>query len=209
MSIMIPFTGRSDGDSNVRSGGVLLPLRLGLGTGAAGVREQRDQAVLRALAAAAALSHTADSLTLAREAQQSDDDLGARFTAIEQDDLRDVLDELARVQNDRSALPSVSEEQRVVASAAGADPVLVAAAQAQLVGNDQASLAARQWAAVVDAPLLERAARAAARRELVRPPTTTPSDIQRLEQKIDDVFQTITKQLTELTSRVSKLEGTP
>jgi hypothetical protein len=190
---------------------VIIPLRFGAAAAATGTTAQQDreQAVLRAVAAGVALSHTADSLTVALEAQEADDDPGARFANVlkAEADLRVVVDEVVRVQADRSNAPSTSEEQRVVAQAVGADPVLVAAAQAKLAGNDATGLASREWVAVVDASLLERAARAAARRELVsRPPTPSPTDLKQLEEKIDKGFQDVKDQLTALDTRVTKLE---
>ena len=213
MSVTIPFTPQATSASDAPRGGVIIPLRFGAGTfgtaaGAAGLQE-REQAVLRAVAAAVALSQTADSLTVAREAQADDDDLGARFAAViaVEGDLRVVLDEVVRIQGDRSTAPSASEEERVVAQAVGADPVLVAAAHAKVAGNDKTGFAARQWVAVVDAPLLERAARAAARRELVSRPSVSTTDIKQLEEKIDNGFKEIKDQITALDSRVAKLEG--
>jgi hypothetical protein len=213
MSVTIPFAPQAARASDAPRGGVIIPLRFGTGTfgtatGAAGLQE-REQAVLRAVAAAVALSHTADSLTLAREAQADDDDLGARFAAVVavEGDLRVVLDEVVRIQGDRSTAPSASEEERVVAQAVGADPVLVAAAHAKVAGNDKTGFAARQWVAVVDAPLLERAARAAARRELVSRPSAATTDIKQLEAKIDNGFKEIKDQITALDFRVAKLEG--
>jgi hypothetical protein len=213
MGVTIPFTPLAASAGGGQPGGVLIPLRFGtgtvFGTGAAGLQE-REQAVLRAVAAAVALSHTADSLTVAREAQEEDDDPGARFAAVVavEGDLRIVLDEVVRVQGDRSGAPSASEEQRVVAQAVGADPVLVAAAHSKVVGNNKTGPAAGQWVAVVDAPLLERAARAAARRELVSRPTASSStDIKQLEEKIDKGFKEVKDQITALDYRVGKLEG--
>jgi hypothetical protein len=214
MGVTIPFTPQAASAGDGQTGGVLIPLRFGTGTfatatGAAGLQE-REQAVLRAVAAAVALSHTAEALTVAREAQAGDDDLGARFAAVvaAEGDLRIVLDEVVRVQGDRSGAPSANEEQRVVAQAVGADPVLVAAAHAKVVGNNKTGPAAGQWVAVVDAPLLERAARSAARRELVSRPTVSSStDIKQLEEKIDQGFKEVKDQFTALEYRLVKLEG--
>jgi len=214
MGVTIPFTSPAASAGGGQTGGVLIPLRFGAGTfgtatGAAGLQE-REQAVLRAVSAAVALSHTGESLTIARAAQEVDDDPGARFAAVVavEGDLRIVLDEVVRVQGDRSGAPSASEEQRVVAQAVGADPVLVAAAHSKVVGNNKTGPAAGQWVAVVDAPLLERAARAAARRELVSRPTATSStDLKQLEEKIDKGFKEVKDQIAALDYRVQKLEG--
>jgi hypothetical protein len=209
MSVTIPLTGQPATASDGQRGGVMIPLRFGAGAAAGTTAVQgREQAVLRAAAAAVALSHTTESLTVAREAQADDDDLGARFAAVEkvEADLRVVLDEIVRVQADRSTAPSASEEQRVVAQAVAADPVLVAAAHAKVVGNDKTGLAVREWVAVVDAPLLERAARAAALRELLSRPSTPATELKQLEEKIDQGFKALNDQITALDSRVARLE---
>jgi hypothetical protein len=209
MSVTIPFPAQPVPAGEAPRTGVLIPLRLGGAAATATTSQQdREQAVLRAVAAAVALSHTAESLTVAIEAQEADDDPGARFAAVlgAEADLRVVLDEVVRVQSDPSKAPSVSEEQRVVAQAVGADAVLVAAAHAKVAGNDAAALAARQWVVVVDAALLERAARAAARRELVSRPPAPAVDLTQLEAKIDKGFKDVTDQFNSLDSRVTKLE---
>ena len=93
-----PATTAGDG----QPGGVMIPLRFGAAAAAltATGAQDREQAVLRAVAAAVALSHTAESLTAARAAQDPKDDLGARLTAVEkaEADLRVVLDEVVLVQ---------------------------------------------------------------------------------------------------------------
>jgi hypothetical protein len=211
MSVTIPFPAQPAPAGEPPRGGVIIPLRLGAAAATGATTQQdREQAVLRAVAAAVALSHTSDSLTAALAAQEADDDPGARFTTVlgAESDLRIVLDEVVRVQNDRTNAPGSSEEERVVAQAVGADPVLVAAAHAKTAGNDPVGLAAVQWVAVVDASLLERAARAAARRELVGRPPVPAIDLNRLVEAIDKGFKDVKDQIGALDSRVTKLEKT-
>jgi hypothetical protein len=88
------------------------------------------------------------------------------------------------------------ENQRAVASAIGADALLVAVAGAAISDGGQAAAdSARLWASI-DADLLERAARAAAReRQFSLVPDTT-TRLGRIEDQLKD-----------LNARVTMLEG--
>lgn len=198
--------------------GLLFPLRLGGST--TGTVQQREQEVLKAVAAAVAVSHTPESLTLARNAQKEGEDPGARFkAAIAKPELAVVINEVRRVQNNRTGAAVPNEEQRVVAAAVAADPVLVAAAHAKVVADAVASEAARDWVASIDPVLLERAARAGARREVLNPGEPSADDLKKLNDKLDaeikknnDKLYAITNQLPapgqlqNITERLEALE---
>src|SRR4029450_10629256 len=144
MSVIIPVRPLA-ASSAAGNASTFLPIGIGGTTGTSSV-EKRELEVLKAVAMAVAITDTADSLTTAAEAQAADEDPGARFTGIVVADLRVVVDEVRRVQADRKGGPGPDEEQRVVAAAVGADPVLVAAAAAK-VAVDTVSAAARDWVA--------------------------------------------------------------
>lgn len=189
-----------------------LPIGFG-GTGTGSV-EKRELEVLKAVAVAVAIVDTAESLTAAAKAQAATEDPGVRFAGIVAANLRVVVDEVRRVQGDRKGAPGPDEEQRVVALAVGADPVLVAAASAK-VGDDNVSAAARDWVASIDPVLLERAARAAARREFLNPGAATDSEVAVIKSRLDAIEQrlpaegqmnTIIATLESIESRLYTLE---
>jgi len=212
MSVIIPIRPLT-ATSVAGSGNALLPIGLGGGTGTSAV-EKRELEVLKAVAAAVAISDTADSLTTASEAQAADEDPGARFAGIVVADLRVVVDEVRRVQGDRKGAAGPDEEQRVVALAIGADPVLVAAASAK-VADDNVSAAGRDWVASIDPALLERAARAAARREFLNAGAAADSEVTLIKSRLDAIerrlpaegqLQTIIAKLENIEERLYKLE---
>lgn len=212
-SVIIPIRSQTATAPTGSNKGLLIPF--GLGGLTASRPQQREQEVLKAVAAAVAVSHTAESLTLAREAQREGEDPGARFAAIVATDLRVVLDEVVRVQGNRAG--TADEEQRVVAAAVSADPVLVAAAHAKVSGNQAVAKAAREWVASVDAPLLERAARAGARREFLNPGQLPESDLTKILARIEVIekrlpaegqIQSILDRLDALDKRLAHAEGT-
>jgi hypothetical protein len=213
MSVIIPIRPSA---ASTAAGNAPALLSIGLG-GVSGISsvEKRDQEVLKAVAAAVAISHTADSLTVAAEAQAADEDPGARFTAIVVADLRGVVDEVRRVQGDRKGAAGPDEEQRVVAAAVGADPVLVAAAFAKVSVSETVSSAARDWVASVDPALLERAARAGARREFLNAGAPSDSEDNVIKARLDAVearlpaagqIQAILDKLDTIDRRLTALE---
>jgi hypothetical protein len=211
MSVIIPI--RPLAATSAAAGStVFLPIGFG-GTGTGSV-EKRELEVLKAVAVAVAIVDTAESLTVAAAAQAADEDPGARFAGIVTADLRVVVDEVRRVQGDRKGAPGPDEEQRVVALAVGADPVLVAAAFAK-VGVDNVSTAGRNWVASIDPVLLERAARAAARREFLNPGAAADSEVAVIKSRLDAFEQrlpaegqmkTIIEQLERIEKRLYALE---
>jgi hypothetical protein len=217
MSVIIPIRPLAATSVATGSAAPLLPIGLGLGLGGTGTGsvEKRELEVLKAVAAAVAIADTADSLTVAAAAQFADEDPGARFAGIVTTDLRVVVDEVRRVQGDRKGAPGPDEEQRVVALAVGADPVLVAAAFAK-VGDDDVSAAARDWVASIDPLLLERAARAAARREFLNPGAATDSEVTVIKSRLDAIekrlpaagqMDIIIGKLDSIDKRLTALEG--
>jgi hypothetical protein len=204
MSVIIPLRRpAAASDAVPPRGGVNIPFQLGF---KAGSQHDKDQAVLRAVAAAVALSHPAESLTVARAAQAEGEDPGKRFAAINPQDRRAVLDEVMRVQQNRAAAPSITEDHRVAAQAVGADPLLVAAAHAKLQGNAANGLAAREWAAVLDPALLERAARTAARRVSLGTQKVAAVDLENLDKKIDKGLKELGDKVTAIDARLVEVE---
>ena len=188
-SVIFPIRNAAAAEAAAPRPGLLLPLPARLGGGGSSIT-QREQEVLKAVAAAVAISHTAESLTLAREAQRKSEDPGTRLKNIDSDDLAVVLDEVRRVQGNRTGAAGPDEEQRVVAAAVGADAVLVAAGYAKVKESDAVSKAARDWVAAIDPKLLETAARAGARREFLnapKPPADVAKQIAALDQRLTKI----------------------
>lgn len=186
MSVIIPIrplAASSVPAERAATAGPLLPFRFG--GAAANTVEQREVQALRAVAAAAAVYAPGQSLALARDVQTGAENPGTLFDAIDPDDVGRVLNEVRRIQADRTGAPGPNDTQRLVAAAVGADPVLVATALAKMADDVAAATAAREWAAANDAVLLERAARAATRRKFLDPgkPVDTVTE---LRKTVDD-----------------------
>jgi hypothetical protein len=190
-SVIFPVRNAVAAEPGAPRPGLLLPLPARLGGGGSSIT-QRELEVLKAVAAAVAISHTVESLTLAREAQRDDEDPGTRLKDIDADDLAVVLDEVRRIQGNRSGAAGPDEEQRVVAAAVGADAVLVAAAHAKVKESAAVSKAARDWVAAIDPRLLETAARAGARREFLNAPKP-PADLAKQIAALDERLTRIEK----------------
>ena len=169
-------------------GGLRIPLGLGLGQRPMTARQVQ---VLRAVAAAAALNDPGAALTRAKEAH---DDPAAALE-VDAERLVPVLRAVTDVQDDRSGAPAASELHQAVARSVGADAVLAATAEAEVKRSAEAAENALKWVASIDPELLERAARAAARIQQFELIPDTPSRLERIEPK-----------LQELEGRVEKLE---
>lgn len=202
-SLILPLRGQTAETGTRPAGGLLFPIRLGTGTGSV---QQRETEVVKAVAAAVAVSHTGPALQIATKVLTGEDNPGELFDEVVKvkGDLETVVSEVRRVQGNRSGAAGPDEEQRVVAAAIGADAVLVAAGHAKVKGDDNVARAALMWVAAVDAALLQKAARAAARREFLNP-GQAQDDVKRLGERLDalvksneDAFKAISERLEAL-----------
>src|SRR5215216_336720 len=135
-SLIFPIRNAAAADTAARPGGLLIPLRTGGGGGSV---QQRDQEVFKAVAAAVAVTHTGDALQVASDVRTGDQNPGTLFQQVVAADLEVVVAEVRRIQAKRSGSPD--DEQRVVAAAVGADPILVAAAVPKLKGDATGNVA--------------------------------------------------------------------
>jgi hypothetical protein len=159
MSLTIPLAAAGSSLESRSASGFLVPVALGLGGGTTQAEDARQRQVLRAVAAAAAVRDPAGALTRAKAA--TDNPASVIGTAIDPAALAPVLQAVARLLKDRTGAPKPTDPQLAAARAINADAELVAAAD-QAIGNDAALKACLDWVAVVDTPLLDRAARAGA-----------------------------------------------
>jgi len=155
MSVQIPVNGSSP--SAAPAGGVTIPFRTGLSLPFFGAG--REEKVVRAVAAAAALQNPAEALRLAREAV--DDPAAIAGNEIDRLTLDPVLVKVSAALTQRGTLP-VTAEQSAAAAAVGVDPELVAAAQAGLTAD--ATPVALKWVATIEPALLQHAPPAILRR---------------------------------------------
>ena len=194
-----------------------LPLRLVSFLGTATTAEQereaqvpsspdqgRDAQVLRAVAAAASLSTPRRALELAQEARDNPENVIAPTLTDEQKrGLNSMLLAVTRVQDDRSGAPIPNAAHQAVARAVGVDPVLVAAAHAEIERDDTVADPGLQWVASVNGELLDHAARAGAREKQLGLVPSQLSRLDRLENDMADVKENV----TQLDDRVQKLEN--
>jgi hypothetical protein len=161
--------------------GLNIPLGLGQTAALVGDASQREVQVVRAVAAAAALAAPGKALQIAKAAKD-DPAAFAEPAAIAENLLSPILAAVDRAMADRQVDPPPTARQIAAARAVGADPVLVAAAQAALqAGPRDAAETAMIWVAAINPQRLEAAAGAGARRrqlELV----PQPSQQRRLDQ---------------------------
>ena len=183
--------------------GIKIPLGLAVGAGAPAL-QQRDQQILRAVGAAVALRDPRVALELAQKVRAENADLATFFGTIDSAKLNPVLEEVARVQKDRSGAGTPSEEERLLAAAVGADPVLVAAASARLKGDDDAVRAAGLWVGIADSNLLGTAAAVGARRSALSRilSTSTSASIAQLENKVDKGFKEVNERIDKVNTKI-------
>ncbi|MFG1934408.1 hypothetical protein ACGFK1_27765 [Mycobacterium sp. NPDC048908] len=158
MSVQIPLNGSAQSPTAAR--GVTIPIG-----GAAQVPRffgsSREEKVVRAVAAAAALQDPAAALELAKQAVN--DPGGVAENVINRPALDPVLQAVAAAVDAPAAVQPTSE-QRAAARAVNVDAALVATAQlAVQAGGDTAATEAREWVADIEPVLLERAAKAGLR----------------------------------------------
>ena len=194
-----------------------LPLGLGgrvAGSSIASLGRSREERVLRAVAAASALSRPKRALELSEKAKEKPSEVIEGLSQEEMKALKaSLIDPVTGLLDNRTGAPAATDQHTAAARAVGADPVLVAAAH-QLVQRDQAAAdAAARWVAAVDAELLDRAARAGAREiqlEAVPAPPGAPAQlneqVKQIEIKLDAATQEIRSDLATIDSRVSALE---
>lgn len=188
------------------SEGVGVKIPLGLAVGAPAL-QQRDQQILGAVGAAVALRDPKVALELAQKVRAEDADLAKLFGTIDVAKLNPVLEEVARVQRDRSGAEVPSDEERLLADAVGADPVLVAAASARLKGDDEAVRAAGLWVGIADSNLLGTAAAVGARRSaLSRILTSSTSEsVAQLEDKVDKGLKEVNDKIDAISVKIGEL----
>lgn len=160
MSVQIPINGSSPPAAESR--GVRIPLGTRLPVGLFGT--SREERVVRAVAAGAALEDPAEALNLA---QQAIDDPGTvAGNVIDRTALDPVLAQVSTVL-DAGGGPQASAEQTAAAKAVEVDATLVAVAQAALQADAKRTPEAREWVADIEPVLLDRAARAGLRQRNV------------------------------------------
>ena len=198
--------------SSAATGGLKIPLRFG-GRLVAGT--SRSQQALRAVAVAEAVSRPGKALTLAKKGL---DDLGAVIGDPDRpadDVIEPVLNEVGRIQDDRSKAPAeIVDVIRQVSADLGADPALAMAAYAKLEADADLGEAARFWVVEADAKMLHDAARAAARRQRLGQVPTPEKEtaalkdtVAKLEKTVSDGFKDVNGKLRALDTRVKKIEA--
>jgi hypothetical protein len=163
--IRIPLTTSSSPGTALTASGLRLPVPFGaIGTSG------RQAEVLRAVAAAAALADPTGTSQKVKDTRNPD----TAVEAVDDDDLKPVLDAVVRVQADRTGAAGDSRQQEVASS--------VGVAQQVMQANAEALEASQNWVAAIDLPLLERAAVAAHRRSDLIPGQQAQS--QRLNEQV-------------------------
>jgi hypothetical protein len=158
MSVQIPLNGASASAS--ASGGVAIPIGSTLQVPQV-FGASREEKVVRAVAAAAALQDPAAALELAKQA--INDPGAVAGNVIDRPTLDPVLQQVAAAV-DAPAAAQPTSEQRAAARAVNVDAALVAAAQSAVqAGGETAATEAREWVADIEPVLLERAAQAGLR----------------------------------------------
>jgi hypothetical protein len=187
--------------------GTRLPLPVpGLGT-------SREEKVVRALAAAAALQDPSQALTLAEQAV--DDPAAVARNPIERLKLDPVLAKVSAVL-DQGGGPSPNDEQSAAARAVGVDAALVAVAQAELAADATCATTteALEWVAKIEPGLLGSAAQAGLRQENIDfVPKTTGAvstsqldDIERRLKALEDGQPAVSSRLEGIEGRLKALE---
>jgi hypothetical protein len=163
MSVQIPISGSPPPTDPAR--GVTIPL--GTALSVPQIRSlpipqfttSREEKVVRALAAAAALEDPPEALRLAEQAVK--DPAAVAGNTIERPQLDPVLERVSAAL-DQGGGPSPSPEQIAAARAVGADPALVAVAQERLKAEatGAATREALEWVALIHPDLNKSAAQA-------------------------------------------------
>lgn len=188
MALTIPIG--APAASAPQAGGLRIRLPFTLfGGEATPVASERDQRVLRAVAAAAASEAPGEALARVKLAK---DDPAAvvREQVINQAQVKTVVDAVNRAIADRGVTRSVSELDQAAARAVGAEPELVAVAREALgkhvdpEGAGAPPVSAVRWVAAMDATLLERPALVGARHNQFAKVTDHVSS---LEQQVTDL----------------------
>lgn len=158
MSVQIPLNGSAQTATAARGvtipigGSVQVPRVFG---------SSREEKVIRAVAAAAALADPAAALELARQAVNDPGTVAGN--TVDRPTLDPVLQKVAAAV-DAPAAAQPTTEQRAAARAVNVDAALVAAAQSAVqAGGEAAATEAREWVADIEPVLLERAAQAGLR----------------------------------------------
>jgi hypothetical protein len=160
MSVQIPINGSSPPAAESR--GVRIPLGTRLPAGLFGT--SREEKVVRAVAAAAALQDPAEALKLAQQAV--DDPSTVAGDQIDRTALDPVLAQVTSML-DAGGGPQPTAEQTAAAKAVDVDAALVAVAQAALQADAKRIPEALKWVADIEPVLLDPAARAGLRQRNV------------------------------------------
>ena len=160
MSVQIPINGSSPPAAESR--GVRIPLSTRLPVPLFGT--SREEKVVRAVAAAAALQDPAEALKLAQQAV--DDPATVAGNVIDRTALDPVLAQVSAVL-DAGGGPQPTAEQTAAAKAVDVDAALVAVAQAALQADAKRTPEALEWVVDIEPVLLDRAARAGLRQHNV------------------------------------------
>jgi hypothetical protein len=160
MSVQIPINGSSTPASESR--GVRIPLGTILPVGLFGT--SREEKVVRAVAAAAALHDPAEALKLAQQAV--DDFSTVAGNVIDRTALDPVLEKVTIVL-DAGGGPQPTAEQTAAAKEVDVDAALVAVAQAALQFDEKRPAEARKWVADIEPALLDPVARVVVRQQKV------------------------------------------
>jgi BMFP domain-containing protein YqiC len=191
MSVQIPLNGSAQSATATR--GVTIPIG-GTLQAPRFFGSSREEKVVRAVAAAAALQDPAAALELAKQAVN---DPGAvAGNVIDRPALDPVLQTVAAAVDSPAAAQPTSE-QRAAARAVNVDAALVATAQsAVLAGGETAVTEAREWVADIEPVLLERAAQAGLRQRNIdfvparaAVSVSTSSRLDALEQRVKALEQ--------------------
>lgn len=187
MSVQVPLR-LAAGPAPVARGAALRFPALSLGGGVAS--DERENRVLRAIAAAATLKAPKKALALVQSAKDDPasvivEDIDAKVVA--------VIDAVTNAADVAPSNVTPDATHRAVAAAVGADPILVKVASDKLA--DDAVDAVRCWVGSLDVTLLERGGRAAVRVKLLKLPSAPQS------------ADTVKTEISTLKDRVLKLEA--
>jgi hypothetical protein len=217
MSVQIPISGSAQPTAGARGVSIpignILPIPQLRALPIPQFRTSRGEKVVRALAAAAALQDPPEALKLAEQAV--DDPATVAENTIERPKLDPVLAQVSAAL-DQGGGPSPTAEQTAAARAVDADAALVAVAQQGLAADTtcEATREAREWVALIEPALLERAAHAGLRQRNIdfvpkAPGSVAASRLDTIEARVKalEAGQTAsTSRLDTIEARVKALE---
>jgi hypothetical protein len=211
MSVQIPTTGSPPPTTAARGVtipiGNILPVPQLRTVPVPQLLTSREEKVVRAVAAAAALQDPPEALRLAEQAVE--DPATVAGNVIERPKLEPVLAQVSAAV-DQGGGPSPTPDQRAAARAVGVDAALVAVAQQGLAADTtcEATREAREWVAMIEPDLLARAARAGLRQQNIDlvPKTAGTAASSRLD-TLEGRVKTVEDGQTATTARLDTIEG--